>query len=211
MPNAKQFRMRDTQNTPRNVLELTSDNELRIGYGTRPAGYNTRLLGYNIYFVTGSNNTVLTITNGYNVGIGTSTPEYKLDVNGDVRINGNLIVTGDSSSGGTGEGASVLHGPVSVNVAALLLLNGERSVTQATMDGYGLTQAVVANMLAGMYTKVTHTKDGGYKDVYSYDGNEDSAFITIFIRQGDSFDINTGMVLRYVRSSQTWQVSMNEI
>lgn len=130
---------------------------------------------------------------------------------GDLHVIGNLIVTGDSSSGGTGEGASVLHGPVSVNVPALLLLNGDRNVTQATMDGYGLTQAVVANMLAGMYTKVTHTKDGGYKDVYSYDGNEDSTYITIFIRQGDSFDINTGMVLRYVRSSQTWQVSMNEI
>lgn len=98
MPNARQFRMLDTGNAARSVLELTSDNELYIGAGIRPSAYSTRLFGYNIYFVTGSNNIALSITNGYNVGIGTTNPSYKLDVNGTANFSGAVSVGNANSS-----------------------------------------------------------------------------------------------------------------
>ena len=37
----------------------------------------------------------ITTTSTPNVGIGTTNPEYKLDVHGDARVTGNLLVSGD--------------------------------------------------------------------------------------------------------------------
>jgi hypothetical protein len=45
--------------------------------------------------------TAMTIDTSQNVGIGTSSPAYKLDVNGNGRISGTLIVTGDISQSGS--------------------------------------------------------------------------------------------------------------
>lgn len=61
--------------------------------GYDPDGYS------NHYFQSNGTTRLAILGNSGNVGIGTTSPAYKLDVNGDVRINGNLIVTGDSSSG----------------------------------------------------------------------------------------------------------------
>lgn len=51
----------------------------------------------NVYlqtYVSGNSNTRVTILNGGNVGIGTSTPSYKLDVAGDINLSGNLYKGG---------------------------------------------------------------------------------------------------------------------
>lgn len=77
---------------------------IAIGYGG-----NTIELATSGKLYIQKNVTQPTILNMYggNVGIGTDSPSYKLDVIGDARIGGNLIVKGDVASGEPGQNTAI--------------------------------------------------------------------------------------------------------
>lgn len=92
--------------TSYNALYLNSTNGLYFGYETSET-YNTLLWGKSILFVTGTNGqTRLYIKNDGNVGIGTASPQEKLDIMGTLRIN---------RLGSTAEYLNIVVGDVDVN------------------------------------------------------------------------------------------------
>lgn len=75
--------MKDTNSNDVNVLHLSNTNNLHIGYDLATKGYNTYINSNEIYFRTSSGLTErMRIANNGNVGIGTSTPQAKLDIKG---------------------------------------------------------------------------------------------------------------------------------
>ena len=79
-------------------------NELAIGYGTRPYRA-TRISGQSMHLYTYSGSAAaerLTILEGGNVGIGTTSPSYMLDVNGNARCTsirvGDALLAWDSTN-----------------------------------------------------------------------------------------------------------------
>ena len=80
---------KDGNNYNRDVIELSTDNKLYIGYGAAGAGGDTHLYGANIIFRYGTSRTEgMRLASSGNVGIGTTNPSYKLDVNGTLRVSG---------------------------------------------------------------------------------------------------------------------------
>ena len=87
----------------------TGSNYLDIGFGTSQQGKDLYLEGTNIYFRVGTSNTrVAAIDLSGNVGIGTATPSYKLDVIGSERISSTdptlILYDSNASSYATTEG-----------------------------------------------------------------------------------------------------------
>ena len=74
----------DTEDAYKNIFVLNSLNNLVIGWDIRTL-YNTYLCGNNIYF-NANGSTSMFINSSGNVGIGTTTPSYKLHVQGQIGI-----------------------------------------------------------------------------------------------------------------------------
>ena len=74
----------DTEDAYKNIFGLNSLNNLVIGWDIRTL-YNTYLCGNNIYF-NANGSTSMFINSSGNVGIGTTTPSYKLHVQGQIGI-----------------------------------------------------------------------------------------------------------------------------
>ena len=93
--------MPDNVSTYRTVIDRSGNNVL-FGYGQGVAGYDVYYTGYNTHLNAGggwNTSSNLTLLANGNVGIGTTNPTYKLDVNGNVRIQGGTTLkTGSSSS-----------------------------------------------------------------------------------------------------------------
>lgn len=81
------------------ILDKKS-NALYIGYGSaNKSSLPTYLWGKGISFINSGGQIRMLMTDGGNVLIGTTTDSgYKLDVNGNTRISGNIIVSGDVAS-----------------------------------------------------------------------------------------------------------------
>ena len=104
-----------------------SDNNLYLGYSN--VQFGTIVNGQTISFQTTNSSTPkVHITNGGNVGIGTTDPQYKLHIKGDLYVDGNIIATKEVSAGGAGaeegtsgsgsaEGVSEIFTPTSTSMA----------------------------------------------------------------------------------------------
>lgn len=77
------------------VLERVSNN-LHIGEGIR-GSYDTSIFGTSILFNTSSGDNAMMIAIGGNVGIGTTVPQYKLDVVGTMRATGFIKLNSSDS------------------------------------------------------------------------------------------------------------------
>lgn len=68
------------------ILRLNNGNDLLIGYGQTAEGHDTYLGGNEVYLRYGTSKTTgIYLNNSGNVGIGTTSPTTKLDVNGGVK------------------------------------------------------------------------------------------------------------------------------
>ena len=120
--------------------------------------------------------------------------------NGDVRINGNLVVTGDTASGG---------GNLRVDYNAMWALINKTSITQAEMDAVGFTTAVVNNLAIGAYHKIVGEL-GDYKYVYNYECRDLGGSIQLHIYFGDD-NIDNCERFYFERSAGTWTLNFYEV
>ena len=140
---------------------------------------------------------------------GAATIGGTLSVTGKTTISNDLVVSGDVSTGGNGGGSSsggsgdsLCLGPVELDMQSITSLG---TFTQAQMDGFGLTTAVISNMLAGLYTKVIGLGGG---DVYDYNGfGTIGSIIRLFLRQGNGESVDYTYTLYYDGSK--WTITEN--
>ena len=75
----------DTDGTRRTLLSIDTSNAAFLAWGNAGAGHNTYVSGNNIAFTYGTSHTTgMYLNSSGNVGIGTTTPSAKLDVNGSI-------------------------------------------------------------------------------------------------------------------------------
>jgi hypothetical protein len=128
-------------------LEIQTQDSLArvamVGYDRADSAYRELYFeGYNFNFNTSGTNTRLSILNNGNVGIGDTTPSYKLDVNGTLRATGaatfdsNVTVTGDLTVNGT---TTTINSTTVQVDDKNIELGTVASPTDATADGGGIT------------------------------------------------------------------------
>jgi len=110
-----------------NPTTPTEANQLSIGESSSNSGYNLRV-GYfleggaykgSIQSISGNTpNTLVLNGDGGNVGIGTTSPSSKLEVNGTATVNGQLNINGDATS-------SIRIGTGGTNAALIYSLTGD--------------------------------------------------------------------------------------
>ena len=86
MDNNKNIRFEDTSGVSMSALHFSANNTLYVGYSIATNGYDSAINGNNLYFNTSTSlSTRMFINSAGNVGIGTSSPTEKLEVNGHIK------------------------------------------------------------------------------------------------------------------------------
>lgn len=92
---------------PSENLTLFSVAEAKLGLKTSNQAYVLRLLesdgSIRLTRTVSGNTDFITVTNAGNVGVGTTVPQYKVDVVGDVNVSGNYLINGVPLNISTGE------------------------------------------------------------------------------------------------------------
>lgn len=87
LDNNRGVTIKDTKGEGLGVLNFNAANDLHFGYYTANKGYNTYIAGNNVIVRTVGLPERVRVTSDGKVGIGTTTPERELDVNGTIKIN----------------------------------------------------------------------------------------------------------------------------
>ena len=153
--NSRYIYFRDTSDTSRNVMVLTTSNVLQIGYGTRTAGYDTYIHGSSVYLRYGTDNLV----------------GLSINTEGRVSIQQNLRVLGSSELSGSvsiGDALSVTNG---ITAASLTL--GSAVLSYNTDGWLNVSTNIVSDGTIGMY-EIASTSDRKLKRNIKYLSSEDA-------------------------------------
>ena len=91
--NSRTIYCKDKNGVYNSAVVFNDDNTFRFGLGAATNGYNTCLIGNKVFLQYGNAPTTGFLLNeSGNVGIGTTTPAYKLDVNGDAIFRKNVYL-----------------------------------------------------------------------------------------------------------------------
>lgn len=101
---------------------------------------------------------------------------------------------------------SVNLGPVTIN---LNYITNTDTLTKDQADAAGLTENVIANLLAGRYTKVIYGDN--VSEVWDYTCFGSSGDMSLFFTQGDGFNVHFGIELRRNNATDNWTVNFYEI
>lgn len=148
-------------------------------------------------------NTVLTITESLNVGIGTTTPGAKLDVNGALNVNGTLNVNGNGyfnyvfASKSSGGMASYFGATGGINNVGVRGYTSGGSTSNKAGSFYAVGGGGATNY--GVYSEV-HRSDGStHYSGYFFDSGSGGIYNGLYAdyRTGDSIDIAEYIYDRY--------------
>lgn len=146
-------------------------------------------------------------------------------------LDGDFYATGENSAGGAGDELIDIAGldtrveTLETKVEELQKTSGQNlaidfqglddliqlsgSITPAELAAVGLTAAAIENMLNGQYNKIVHS--GAKRQVWNYTAYEGDGVISIYLMQGDGFDIFNGYHLSYSSTTGYWSIVFGEI
>lgn len=192
------------------VLRMNNSNGLVLGNGSSAAGGDLILDGNYIYVRCGSTHTnAIYVNSSGNVGIGTTSPHCKLDVNGSIRANGNVLLEAANSTTGGGiafwDNSGWVNGTINAKNLILNYAGGNVGIG-TTNPAYKLDVkgqiSSTENMIYQSNSKIRITLYGENRigRIYNYDeasatygdmyiGKNGTDAITI---KGDTFSVGIG-------------------